>query len=40
MKPQIFRDQPADGRFARAHKTDERKVDDVAVVVHKKSFGR
>ena len=34
IEMQLFGDEPADGRLARAHETDERDVDDVAVVVH------
>lgn len=34
IKPQLLRHEPANGSFARAHKTDERNVDDAAVVVH------
>jgi hypothetical protein len=34
IEAQLVRHQPPDGRFAGAHKTNERKIDDAAVTVH------
>jgi hypothetical protein len=34
LEVKIFRDQPAHGRFPRAHETDEREVDGMPVILH------
>jgi uncharacterized Zn-binding protein involved in type VI secretion len=34
LEVQLFGDDPAHGSLARAHETDERDVDEMAIVVH------
>src|SRR5208282_4258812 len=38
IEAQLVRHQPADGRFAGAHESDEREIDDAAVAVHGHEF--